>query len=149
MRKRVTRPFTKYTDTVAKNAGCDLEEELIYSLLIPAINEMILKFRNGNNLYKGLLEILVTIMETDYPVSIFERFDFGIRKKTGLFENSSIGNDIRMIIKLKTKTDSNERTFLFCSAALPGNHFLNFWKYLQVPVSRLPGLISLQSVTGK
>lgn len=72
----------------------ELAEELIYSLLIPAIHEMIFKFRNGSNLYKGLLEILVTIMETDYPDSTYERFDFGRRKKTDLFENSPIGKDI-------------------------------------------------------
>ena len=72
----------------------ELAEELIYSLLIPAIHEMIFKFRNGSNLYKGLLEILVTLMETDYPDSTYERFDFGQRKKTDLFENSPIGKDI-------------------------------------------------------
>ena len=72
----------------------ELAEELIYSLLIPAIHEMIFKFRNGSNLYKGLLEILVTLMETDYPDSTYERFNFGRRKKTDLFENSPIGKDI-------------------------------------------------------
>ena len=65
----------------------ELAEELIYSLLIPAIHEMIFKFRNGNNLYKGLLEILVTIMETDYPFSTFDKFNFGGRNKTDLSEN--------------------------------------------------------------
>jgi len=77
-----------------KIQDADLAEELIYSLLIPTIHEMILKFSNGNNLYKGLLEILVTIMETDYPDSTYERFDFGRRKKTDLLENSPIGKDI-------------------------------------------------------
>lgn len=72
----------------------DLVEELIYSLLIPAVREMISKFRNGNNLYKGLLEILVTIMETDYPVSRFERFDPGTRRNTGQYENSTFRNDL-------------------------------------------------------
>lgn len=68
----------------------DLAEELIYSLLIPALHEMILKFRDVQNLYKGLLEILVKIMETDFPVSAFEKFTFNTRKKTNLFENSLI-----------------------------------------------------------
>lgn len=72
----------------------DLAEEFIYSLLIPAIHEMISKFRNADNLYKGLLEILVTIMETDYPVSAFERFCFGVRNKTDLFESFPQGKDI-------------------------------------------------------
>lgn len=77
-----------------KIQDADLAEELIYSLLIPAIHEMILKLSNGNNLYKGLLEILVTIMETDCPDSNYERFDFGHRKTNDLFENSPIGKDI-------------------------------------------------------
>lgn len=76
-----------------KMQDADLAEELICSMLIPALNEMILKFSNANNLYKGLLEILVTIMETDFPDSHYERFDFGRRKSTGLFENSHIEKD--------------------------------------------------------
>lgn len=54
----------------------NLAEEMVYSLLIPCIKEMISKFLNTENLYKGLLEILVAIMETDYPSSSFEQFDF-------------------------------------------------------------------------
>jgi nitrate reductase assembly molybdenum cofactor insertion protein NarJ len=77
-----------------KIQDADLAEELVYSLLIPAIHEMISKFRNGNNLYRGLLEILVTIMEKDYPVSTFERFNFGVRNKTELFECFPQGKDI-------------------------------------------------------
>jgi nitrate reductase assembly molybdenum cofactor insertion protein NarJ len=72
----------------------DLVEELIYSILIPAIHEMILKFRNVNNLYKGLLEILVTIMEKQYPVSNFEKFSFGIRKNPDHYECFAQGKDI-------------------------------------------------------
>jgi nitrate reductase assembly molybdenum cofactor insertion protein NarJ len=72
----------------------DLAEELIYSLLIPAIHEMIIRFNNVTNFYKGLLEILVTIMETDYPASPFERFDFGRRKNPDLFETFPAGKDV-------------------------------------------------------
>ncbi len=73
-----------------KMEDADLAEELIYSLLIPAIHELILKFRDTSNLYKGLLEILVTIMETDYPDSSFEKFNFSVRKKSDLFRNSTV-----------------------------------------------------------
>lgn len=83
-----------------KMQDMNLAEELIYSLLIPAIHEMIVKFSNGTNLYKGLLEILVTIMESDYPVSNYERFDFGRRRKTNLFENSPFGEDIPDELKM-------------------------------------------------
>ncbi len=78
-----------------KMEDADLAEELIYSLLIPAIHELILKFSNTSNLYKGLLEILVTIMEKDYPVSDFERFNFSVRKKSDLFRNSAVEEDIQ------------------------------------------------------
>jgi len=73
----------------------ELAEELIYSLLIPAIHELILKFSDTGNLYKGLLEILVRIMETDYPYSAFERFNFNVRKKSDLLRNSTVEADIQ------------------------------------------------------
>jgi len=78
-----------------KIQDADLAEELVYSLLIPAIHEMILKFSNGNNLYKGLLEILVTIMEKDYPVSSFDKFNFGARNKTDLSESFRQGKNVQ------------------------------------------------------
>lgn len=52
----------------------DLAEELAFSMLIPALNEMITKFNNADNLYKGLLEIVLRIMEYDYPSSTYEKF---------------------------------------------------------------------------
>ncbi len=66
---------------IPRISDADLAEELIYSLMIPALHEMIFRFKNGDNLYKGLLEILVTIMESDYPVSRFERFSFRREEK--------------------------------------------------------------------
>jgi nitrate reductase assembly molybdenum cofactor insertion protein NarJ len=77
-----------------KMVDADLAEELIYSLLIPALHEMILKFSNAGNLYKGLLEILVTIMESDYPDSPYERFDFGHRKSKDHFVSSPVEKDV-------------------------------------------------------
>ena len=73
-----------------KISDAELAEELIYSLLIPALHEMILKFRDTHNLYKGLLEILVKIMETDFSVSAFEKFIFNVRRKTDPFGNLPI-----------------------------------------------------------
>jgi hypothetical protein len=71
-----------------------LAEELIYSLLVPAIHEMILKFNDVTNLYKSLMELLLTIMETDYPASAFERFNFSIRDKHDISEESSDNKDM-------------------------------------------------------
>ncbi len=53
-----------------------LAGELVYSLMIPALHEMILKFGETDNLYKGMLEILVTVMEKDFPDEPYERFRF-------------------------------------------------------------------------
>ncbi len=72
----------------------DLAEEMVYSLLIPAISEMISKFRSNTNLYKGLLEILVAIMEMDYPVSDYEKFIFSAQNKIGFLENYPQEKDI-------------------------------------------------------
>lgn len=63
-----------------KIAEPELAEELIYSMLIPAINRMVLEFRDVSNLYKGLLEVLAGIMEADFPCSDFERFTFSGQK---------------------------------------------------------------------
>jgi nitrate reductase assembly molybdenum cofactor insertion protein NarJ len=52
-----------------------MAEEMICSLLIPALHKMILSFHADNNVYKDLLAVLVKIMETDFPVSEFEAFD--------------------------------------------------------------------------
>ncbi len=67
-------------------ADTDLAEELIYSMLIPALKEMIKQFREVSNLYKGLLEIVAAIMEADFPASEYERFTFNTRRKGGLHE---------------------------------------------------------------
>lgn len=68
--------LTNILKLLPKMKNAELAEELIVSLLLPAISEIILKFRGAENLYRGLLEILVSIMERDYPDSVFERFQF-------------------------------------------------------------------------
>jgi nitrate reductase assembly molybdenum cofactor insertion protein NarJ len=60
----------------------DLAEELIYSVMIPAVDEMILSFRSIENVYRGLMEILTSIMKKDYPESDFEKFIINERKKS-------------------------------------------------------------------
>jgi len=55
-----------------------LAEELVCSLMIPALHKMINDFQSNDNIYKELLMILVSIMETDFPDSEFEKFSFHI-----------------------------------------------------------------------
>lgn len=71
-----------------------LAEELIYSILIPTLHEMIAKFRANTNLYKGLLEILVAIMEADYPILGYERFIFSPLSKINFLESFPQEKDI-------------------------------------------------------
>lgn len=59
----------------------ELAEELICSLLIPALTEMISRFRKTENHYRSLMEILLYVMEQDFPVSSYERFQFTLKTK--------------------------------------------------------------------
>jgi nitrate reductase assembly molybdenum cofactor insertion protein NarJ len=70
-----------------------LAEELIYSMLIPALGQMILKFRDKKNHYKDLLEILKVVMEKDYPSSSYEKFNFPVRTKKAEPEGMQKGTD--------------------------------------------------------
>lgn len=51
-----------------------LAEELVVSILIPALAEILLRLGATGNHYKGLIEILIEMMETDFSDSSFERF---------------------------------------------------------------------------
>jgi len=59
-----------------KLSDADFAEELVFSLMVPALNEIIAGFKADNNHYKGLLRIVKSIMEKDFPDSKFERFQF-------------------------------------------------------------------------
>ena len=69
----------------------EFAEELVVSLLIPAIQEMIVKFGSNKNLYRDLLELLAAIMEMDFPGSKFERFKFVTQGKTDLLNGRPMG----------------------------------------------------------
>lgn len=58
-----------------------LAEELICTLLITAIQEMIGKFKGNSNVYRGLLEMLLDIMEADYPSPVFQKYNVEVSKK--------------------------------------------------------------------
>ncbi len=61
-------------------------EELLVSMLIPALEKMIESFLAKNNVYKGMLETLQKIMENDFPHSEYERFNFNSQEKAKSFE---------------------------------------------------------------
>ncbi|MFV0592060.1 MAG: hypothetical protein ACK5M7_11800 [Draconibacterium sp.] len=60
-------------------------EELIISVLIPALEKMIGSFQSKDNVYKGMLEVLQQTLEKDFPDSAFEKFDFGTLEKNKSF----------------------------------------------------------------
>jgi nitrate reductase molybdenum cofactor assembly chaperone len=64
-------------------------EELVFSLVVPAINEIIAGLRNDTNYYRGLLRIVATIMEKDFPGSGLERFVFPEKIKNKKQEKAS------------------------------------------------------------
>jgi hypothetical protein len=63
-----------------------LAEELVVSILIPALEKMISAFQSNENVYKGMLEILLNVMKNDFPESEFERFSFHSQEKAKTFE---------------------------------------------------------------
>jgi len=64
----------------------NLAEELIVSMMVPALENMIESFQSAGNVYKGMLEILLRIMERDFLDSKFERFSFTSQGKAKSFE---------------------------------------------------------------
>jgi len=63
-----------------------LAEELVVSMMIPALGKMIEAFRTDGNVYKGMLEVLLCIMQSDFPGSEFEKFSFSAQEKAKSFE---------------------------------------------------------------
>ncbi|MEX2427944.1 MAG: hypothetical protein WD577_06830 [Bacteroidales bacterium] len=72
-----------------------LAEEMIVSLMIPAIRKMIESFHSDGNVYKGMLRVLLKIMELEFPDSQFEEFDFSTQQKAEQFTCLPQWRDIR------------------------------------------------------
>ncbi|HLN21068.1 MAG TPA: hypothetical protein VK213_08270 [Bacteroidales bacterium] len=52
----------------------EFANELVCSLIIPALDEMIECFRNDDNLYKGLLRLIRKVLGKDFPETGYEQF---------------------------------------------------------------------------
>ena len=59
-----------------KMNDAELREEIVVSILIPALNQMLKNFRTEGNIYKTILEILKDILESDFQNSQYEAFQF-------------------------------------------------------------------------
>jgi nitrate reductase assembly molybdenum cofactor insertion protein NarJ len=66
---------------LSKMKDRDVAEELTCSLLLPAVESMIAGFRNRRNYYAGLLRIVYTVMQKDYPARKYETYV--IKKNAG------------------------------------------------------------------
>jgi nitrate reductase delta subunit len=66
--------LTNMLTLISKISDPELAEELVFSLMVPAVHEMITRFGESDNVYREILGILVTIMENDFPDSAYERF---------------------------------------------------------------------------
>lgn len=60
-------------------------EELVVSMLMPALEKMIRSFQSDDNVYKGMLRVLLQTLEADFPDSAFERFEFSTLEKNRNF----------------------------------------------------------------
>ncbi|MFV0375962.1 MAG: hypothetical protein ACK5JD_01525 [Mangrovibacterium sp.] len=72
-----------------------LAEELIVSMMVPALEKMVQAFHPDENVYKGMLEILLGIMQNDFPETEFEKFSFSTQEKAKAFECLPLWRDIK------------------------------------------------------
>jgi len=61
---------------LAQTADQDFARELGFIILIPAVRFMLTKFNNINNYYKGLLEVLLKMLQHDFPGEGLAAFAF-------------------------------------------------------------------------
>jgi nitrate reductase assembly molybdenum cofactor insertion protein NarJ len=64
----------------------DFVEELCWCLLIPALKEMIRNFRSETNVYKGLLQMLLVVLETDFQHVPYEQYQINTDVKAGFLD---------------------------------------------------------------
>lgn len=56
------------------------KEELVVSILIPALKMMLKNFKTEGNIYKQLIELLLTLLEEDFADSVFEPIGIQVSK---------------------------------------------------------------------
>lgn len=81
-----------------------LAEELVISLTIPALKEMISQFKNTGNVYCQLLEMLVGILQKEYAGSNYPVFQIHSENDNGFLKNYSCGVDQSLFERKNTKT---------------------------------------------
>lgn len=78
-----------------KMRDANLAEELVVSMIIPALEKMIDQYPHTDNVYYGMLRILLALMEDSFPDSVCEKFSFSSQEKAKSFECFPQWNNIR------------------------------------------------------
>lgn len=60
---------------LTKMKDLTLRNELTYSILIPAVREIIYKFEENQNFYRFILKLILNVLETDFKGLKFEQID--------------------------------------------------------------------------
>ena len=63
-----------------KLSDASFREELVVSMLLPALRHMLENFRTEENSYRGLLKLLVMVLETDFKDSAFVPYQINDRE---------------------------------------------------------------------
>ena len=69
-----------------------MAEELAYSIMIPALREMLKKFIDETNVYKKVVKLLVDVMELNFKHLTLKQFELLDKDKTNFLNNINCGN---------------------------------------------------------
>lgn len=87
-----------------KMKDVELREELVVSLFIPALEEMVIQFNQINNVYCNLLSGLIQILKIDFPNSNYKVFKVQSETDDPFLKPYSCGIDTSLIEKKQPKT---------------------------------------------
>ncbi len=70
----------------------NLAQELAYSVIIPAVKEMLKNFIDKVNVYKELLDTLLNVLETDFNNLNYKQYEVLNKDKTNFLNNINCNN---------------------------------------------------------
>lgn len=82
----------------------ELREELVVSLLIPALEEMVLQFKEIQNVYCDMLSGLIRILKVDFPNTNYTVYQVQSETEDSFLKPYSCGIDTSLIEKKQPKT---------------------------------------------
>ncbi len=70
----------------------EFAKELAYSIMIPALKEMLKRFKDEDNVYRKILSILLNLMEKDFKGLDYKQFKINNNDKTNFLKNINCKN---------------------------------------------------------